>query len=78
MPRTVLAFTLIIVGLTCCLSALTRRAVSTAGRLDIAALFTGMEFTDEVHWAYVFERDRRLPWFSMGRKGTGAWHIEGR
>jgi hypothetical protein len=43
---------------------------------EIASRFTGMELTDEVHWAYVFERGGRLNIFSMGRPGTGAWKVE--
>jgi hypothetical protein len=43
---------------------------------EIAARFTGMELTDEVHWAYVIERGGRLNIFSMGRPGTGAWKVD--
>ena len=43
---------------------------------EIASRFTGMELTDEVHWAYVFERGGRLNIFSMGRPGTGSWKVE--
>jgi hypothetical protein len=43
---------------------------------EIASRFTGMELTDEVHWAYVFERGGHLKSFSMGRAGTGTWKIE--
>ena len=43
---------------------------------EIASRFTGMERTDEVHWAYVFEKGGRLNIFSMGRPGTGAWKVD--
>jgi hypothetical protein len=43
---------------------------------EIASRFMGMELTDEVHWAYVFERGGRLNIFSMGRPGTGAWKVD--
>jgi hypothetical protein len=43
---------------------------------EIASRFIGMELTDEVHWAYVFERGGRLNIFSMGRPGTGSWKVE--
>jgi hypothetical protein len=43
---------------------------------EIASRFTGMELTDEVHWAYVFEKGGRLNIFSMGRPGTGSWKVE--
>jgi hypothetical protein len=43
---------------------------------EIASGFTGMELTDEVHWAYVFERGGHLKSFSMGRAATGTWKVE--
>lgn len=43
---------------------------------EIAARFSGQELTDEVHWAYVFERGGRLRSFSMGKAGTGRWRVE--
>jgi hypothetical protein len=43
---------------------------------EIASRFTGMELTDEVHWAYVFDRGGRLNIFSMGRPGTGSWKVD--
>jgi hypothetical protein len=35
-----------------------------------------MEFTDEVHWALVFEKGGRLNSFSMGEASTGSWRVE--
>jgi hypothetical protein len=43
---------------------------------EIASRFTGIELTDEVHWAYVFERGGHLKSFSMGKAGTGTWKVE--
>jgi len=43
---------------------------------EIASRFTGMELTDEVHWAYVFDRGGRLKIYSMGRPGTGSWKVD--
>lgn len=43
---------------------------------EITARFNGMEFTDEVHWAYVFEKGGRLNIFSMGRPGMGSWKVD--
>jgi hypothetical protein len=40
---------------------------------EINRSFSGMEFTDEVHWAYLFEPGGKLTSFSMGRKGSGSW-----
>jgi len=42
---------------------------------EITKKFTGMEFTDDVHWAYVFERGGSLNVFSMGSAGTGSWRV---
>src|SRR5258707_8841449 len=40
---------------------------------QIQARVSGMEFTDEVHWRDVFERNGTLTSFSMGRKSVGKW-----
>jgi len=42
----------------------------------ITARFSGMEFTDEVHWFYVFGRSGDLMYFSTNKKATGRWRIE--
>lgn len=34
-----------------------------------------MEFTDEVHWAFVFRRNGELATVSMGAKSTGRWQV---
>lgn len=44
---------------------------------EITKKFTAMEFTDDVHWAYVFERGGTLNVFSMGSAGTGSWRVQG-
>jgi len=43
---------------------------------EIRTKVAGMEFTDEVHWAFVFSRDGTLPIFSMGTKRVGHWRID--
>ncbi|WP_460452572.1 hypothetical protein [Alsobacter sp. SYSU BS001988] len=43
------------------------------GAGEIARAVPGMEFTDEVHWAYVFERGGRLNSVAMGKPMTGSW-----
>ena len=43
---------------------------------EIASRFTGMELTDEVHWAYVFDKGGRLNSFSMGKASTGSWKVD--
>src|SRR4051812_49840471 len=43
---------------------------------EIRAKFSGMEFTDNVHWALVFGRDGTLSSFEMGAAGKGTWRVE--
>lgn len=43
---------------------------------EIASRFTGMELTDEVHWAFVFEKGGHLKSVSMGKAGSGTWKVE--
>jgi hypothetical protein len=43
---------------------------------EIVLRFEGQEFTDEVHWAQVFEKQGSLSSVSMGRRGTGIWRVE--
>lgn len=54
-------------------------AAETFRRLSGAQIrekFTGMQFTDEVHWRDVFDRDGTLRSYSMGTKKVGTWAIE--
>jgi hypothetical protein len=44
--------------------------------VQIRAKFTGMQFTDEVHWRYVCDRDGTLRSYSMGTKKIGKWAVE--
>jgi hypothetical protein len=43
---------------------------------EINARFTGMELTDDVHWAHVFKAAGRVESFSMGKASTGSWRVE--
>lgn len=43
---------------------------------QIKARLAGMEFTDEVHSAYVFGRDGRTSFVTLGKRGTGTWQVE--
>jgi hypothetical protein len=43
---------------------------------QIRAKFTGMEMTDNVHFADVFGANGGLRTYSMGRKQDGKWRIE--
>lgn len=44
---------------------------------ELAVRLAGMEFTDDVHWAYGFERSGRLRSVSMGTLRTGSWRVRG-
>src|SRR5215211_2545047 len=43
---------------------------------EIKARFAEMEFTDGVHWSYIFGRDGRTKSFSMGKPGAGTWRVQ--
>jgi hypothetical protein len=43
---------------------------------QIRVRFSGMQFTDEVHWRYVYDRGGRLRSYSMGTKKVGTWTVE--
>ncbi len=42
---------------------------------QIAAKLGGMEFTDEVHWREVYEKNGTLRNYEMGRDRIGKWRI---
>jgi hypothetical protein len=44
---------------------------------EIVSRFSGMEFTDGVHWAYTFDRNGRTSFTSMGHAGSGKWRVNG-
>lgn len=61
------------------LAATSAGAAETLQRIkgrDITARFSGMELTDDVHWAYVFKQGGKLASFSMGKPGTGTWRVQ--
>jgi hypothetical protein len=43
---------------------------------QIRAKFTGMQFTDEVHWAEKYEPNGKLSTEEMGAKCDGAWRVQ--
>jgi len=43
---------------------------------EIRAKFTGMEFTDEVHWGEVYGANGKLTSQEMGKRRVGSWRIE--
>jgi hypothetical protein len=46
------------------------------GREQIAGLLAGMQFTDDVHWREVYERNGELRNYQMGHQQAGKWHVE--
>ena len=64
------------IGLLLATAALAAEPLRHLNGREITARFNGMEFTDEVHWAYVFGKGGHLNIFSMGRPGTGSWKVE--
>ena len=44
---------------------------------QIRSRIAGMEITDEVHWADVFAANGTLTSYSMSRKKTGKWYVQG-
>ena len=44
---------------------------------QISAKFTGMEFSDEVHWREVYERGGSVRSYEMGRTREGKWRVAG-
>jgi len=43
---------------------------------QIRARLAGMEFTDNVHWRDLYQRNGTVTSTSMGRKRTGKWRID--
>ncbi|WP_156180099.1 hypothetical protein [Bradyrhizobium sp. LTSPM299] len=42
---------------------------------EIVTTLSGMQFTDEVHWREVYERNGTLRSYSMGRASVGKWRL---
>ena len=43
---------------------------------EIRSKIAGMEITDEVHWAELFNRDGTYTMWSMAKKFTGKWLVK--
>lgn len=44
---------------------------------EIRAKLSGMEITDEVHWAELYNRDGTLTTWNMAKKAIGTWSAKG-
>jgi len=42
---------------------------------EIKTRFSGMEFTDDVHWATVFAKNGSFASYEMGAVGKGRWTV---
>src|SRR4051812_44799218 len=75
MTRSALGF-----GLVVCLGLATETGAAETFRQlkgpETRTKFSGMEFTDHVHWALVFGRDGTVSSFEMGAAGKGTWRVE--
>lgn len=77
--RGILPVTAVVFGLVVLAGAASVNATETFRALkgsEIRSTLTGMEFTDEVHWALLFGRDGTLTNISMGRKTLGRWRVK--
>src|SRR5262245_27532243 len=68
---------LIICSFACCeISSVAQEQFKKLSGAEIRAKFSGMEFTDEVHWGEVYEPNGKLTSVEMGKKRAGTWRIE--
>ena len=67
----------LLVVLACAQSALAADRFYKLSSAQIVATLGGMQFTDEVHWREVYEKDGTLRSFNMARKRVGTWRIRG-
>jgi hypothetical protein len=58
------------------LGALAQDNLQKLSGAQIRAKFTGMRFTDEVHWGEVYGPNGSLTSQDMGRKRVGTWRIQ--
>jgi hypothetical protein len=68
--------TLLLVGSVAAAPGAAAEKFQKLGGAQIRAKVAGMEMTDDVHWADVFERNGALRSFSMGRKQAGKWRVQ--
>jgi hypothetical protein len=67
----------LLVVLACAQSALAADRFYKLSSAQIVATLGGMQFTDEVHWRDVYEKDGTLRRHMMGRDRVGRWRIRG-
>ena len=63
--------------LACAQSALAADRFYKLSGAQIAATLGGMQFTDEVNWREIYDKDGTLRSYAMGRDRVGRWRIRG-
>ena len=77
MKKRAALFAFTICSFACCeASSVARERFEKLSGPEIRAKFTGMEFTDEVHWGEVYGANGKLMSEEMGKKRVGSWRIE--
>jgi hypothetical protein len=71
-----IASTLLLIGSVAAAHAAAAEKFHKLGGAQIRATVAGMEITDDVHWADVFERNGTLRSVSMGRNKPGKWRVQ--
>src|SRR5437016_695217 len=59
-----------------CMSAASAEKFRKLASPQIRAKFTGMQFTDGVHWGEVYAANGSLTSTEMGKKRVGRWRVE--
>jgi hypothetical protein len=77
MKKPVALVALTICSFACCeVSSVAQAQFKKLSGPEIRAKFTGMEFTDEVHWGEVYGANGKLTSDEMGKKRLGSWRVE--
>jgi hypothetical protein len=77
MKRRAALVVITICSFACCeVSSVAQEQFKKLSGTEIRAKFTGMEFTDEMHWGEVYGANVKLTSEEMGKKRAGTWRIE--
>jgi hypothetical protein len=77
MKKPVALVALTICSFACCeVSSVAQEQFKKLSGAEIRAKFTGMEFTDEVHWDEVYGENGNLIGEEMGKRRVGTWRVE--
>jgi hypothetical protein len=77
MKKPVALVALTICSFVCCeVSSVAQEQFKKLSGAEIRAKFTGMVFTDEVHWDEVYGENGNLIGEEMGKRRVGTWRVE--